>query len=71
LYTDTVDADFLIDRDPQHPGLIVASGGSGHGFKFAPVLGRLISAAFDGTPVQRFRWRDRGAVKSEGARHRG
>lgn len=32
-YTDSVDNSFLIDRVPGVEGLIVASGGSGHGFK--------------------------------------
>ncbi|KAK8245687.1 FAD dependent oxidoreductase [Phyllosticta capitalensis] len=38
-YTDSVDNDFVIDYVPHVPGLMVASGGSGHGFKFLPVLG--------------------------------
>lgn len=45
VYCDTLDGHFLIDRHPGRPGLVVATGGSGHGFKFAPVLGRLIADA--------------------------
>lgn len=30
----------MIDHVPSRPGLIVCSGGSGHGFKFLPILGR-------------------------------
>jgi sarcosine oxidase len=39
LYTMTPDGDFLIDRLPGAAQVIVASPCSGHGFKFAPVIG--------------------------------
>lgn len=35
--------DFVIDHDPAYESLVVAAGDSGHGFKFAPVLGDLIA----------------------------
>jgi sarcosine oxidase/L-pipecolate oxidase len=38
-YTDTPTGDFLIDYHPKYKGLFVATGGSGHAFKFAPVIG--------------------------------
>ncbi|KAJ4338598.1 hypothetical protein N0V95_008022 [Ascochyta clinopodiicola] len=38
-YTDTRDGDFLISYHPKYTGLFVATGGSGHGFKFLPVIG--------------------------------
>jgi glycine/D-amino acid oxidase-like deaminating enzyme len=60
LYCDTADGHFWIDRDPAREGLTVASGGSGHGFKFAPVLGGIIADAVEGrgSPwLARFRWR--------------
>ena len=60
LYADTQDEDFWIARDPNRPGLTVAGGGSGHGFKFAPVLGALIADAVEGAPnpmLEKFRWR--------------
>ena len=60
LYCDTADGHFWIDRDPRREGLTVASGGSGHGFKFAPVLGGLIADAVEGRDNpwrERFRWR--------------
>jgi len=59
-YCDTQDEDFWIAAHPELEGLVVASGGSGHGFKFAPVLGDLVLAALDGSPeplLERFRWR--------------
>jgi glycine/D-amino acid oxidase-like deaminating enzyme len=60
LYADTRDGDFWICRHPNVAGLTVASGGSGHGFKFAPVLGSIIADAMEGADnpwLDRFRWR--------------
>jgi glycine/D-amino acid oxidase-like deaminating enzyme len=59
-YCDTFDGNFWIDRDPSTDGLTVAAGGSGHGFKFGPVLGRLIADAVEGKKNKwgdRFLWR--------------
>jgi monomeric sarcosine oxidase len=39
LYTRTPDEHFIIDRHPAHPEVIFAAGFSGHGFKFATVIG--------------------------------
>ena len=61
LYADTPDGDFWIDRHPQRVGLTVATGDSGHAFKFAPILGGLIADAVEGKPnpwLPKFRWRD-------------
>jgi monomeric sarcosine oxidase len=60
LYTLTPDRDFVVDRLPEAPGVIVGLG-AGHGFKFASVLGRILSElSIDGvTPstgeIERFR----------------
>jgi len=43
LYTVTPDRDFLIDRLPGARNIIVASPCSGHGFKFAPVVGEILA----------------------------
>jgi sarcosine oxidase len=43
LYTMTPDGDFLIDRLPAAPQIVVASPCSGHGFKFAPVIGEILA----------------------------
>ena len=43
LYTVTPDGDFLIDRLPGYPQVIIASPCSGHGFKFAPVIGEILA----------------------------
>ncbi len=58
MYTSTPSWDFLIDRHPDVPGLIVVSGLSGHGFKFAPALGRLVAdLVLDGVePEPEFAW---------------
>jgi glycine/D-amino acid oxidase-like deaminating enzyme len=71
LYCDTWDGDFLIDHDPQRPGLMVAAGGSGHGFKFAPLLGQIIADVLERKPnreAQRFAWRQPGQRRAEQAR---
>jgi glycine/D-amino acid oxidase-like deaminating enzyme len=60
VYCDTRDAHFWIARHPDRPNLTVATGGSGHGFKFAPVLGELIADAVLGRTnrfTHKFRWR--------------
>lgn len=43
LYTLTPDRHFIIDRHPEHPNVVVAAGFSGHGFKFAPVVGEVLA----------------------------
>jgi sarcosine oxidase len=43
LYSMTPDGDFLIDRVPGAPQIVFASPCSGHGFKFAPVIGEILA----------------------------
>src|SRR5699024_4312628 len=43
MYTMTPDEDFIIDRHPQHGNVSIAAGFSGHGFKFAPIIGEHLS----------------------------
>jgi glycine/D-amino acid oxidase-like deaminating enzyme len=60
LYCDTNDGHFWIATDPDRAGLVIAAGDSGHGFKFAPVLGEIIADAVEGKPnplLHKFRWR--------------
>lgn len=71
MYCDSRDGDLLIDRVPGHDHVTVAAGGSGHGFKFAPVLGSIIADAVEGRAnewLRRFRWRVPSELKSEEAR---
>jgi sarcosine oxidase len=43
LYTMAPDGDFIIDTLPGEPRIIVASPCSGHGFKFAPLIGDIVA----------------------------
>ena len=43
MYTMTADEHFVVDRHPQHPQVCFAAGLSGHGFKFAGVLGEALA----------------------------
>jgi sarcosine oxidase len=43
MCTYTVDDDFIIDRHPHHPQVILACGFSGRGYKFAPVVGEILA----------------------------
>jgi monomeric sarcosine oxidase len=43
LYTLTPDENFIIDRHPEHAAVVFAAGFSGHGFKFAPLIGKLLA----------------------------
>lgn len=54
-YTDTVDGDFIIDYHPDYRSLFLATGGSGHGFKFLPVIGDRIAATMFGNCPETFR----------------
>jgi glycine/D-amino acid oxidase-like deaminating enzyme len=76
VYGDTWDGHFWIAPDPDREGLVVAAGGSGHAFKFAPLLGDWIADAVEGRasePLAKFRWRPetRPAKSQEAARHQG
>lgn len=74
LYSDTWDGHFWVDHDPEHAGLVVAAGDSGHGFKFAPLWGELIADAVEQKPnalLKKFRWRPevKPGKTEEAARH--
>ncbi|KAI0391261.1 FAD dependent oxidoreductase [Xylariaceae sp. FL0594] len=47
-YTDSIDNSFVVDYVPGRPRLAVCSGGSGHGFKFLPILGREVVKILEG-----------------------
>ena len=59
MYTMTPDEDFLIGPHPRNPAALIAAGFSGHGFKFATLVGRILTElAVDGEtsyPISRFR----------------
>ncbi|SPO05019.1 related to fructosyl amino acid oxidase [Cephalotrichum gorgonifer] len=65
-YADTPTGDYIADYHPAWKGVFVATGGSGHGYKFLPVLGKKIVDCITGegseTVREKWRWRDEGEV---------
>lgn len=61
----------MIDHVPSRPGLMVCSGGSGHGFKFLPILGREVVKIIEGGEknvyAEMWKWR----VSEEGVKNNG
>jgi monomeric sarcosine oxidase len=59
VYDISPDEDFILDSLPGEPRVVFATGLSGHGFKFGPLLGRLLGSLVCGTqpevPLARFR----------------
>jgi sarcosine oxidase len=59
IYTLTPDRHFVIDLHPEHPDVALAAGFSGHGFKFAPVVGEaladLVESGRTDLPIGMFR----------------
>ncbi|MFM7186051.1 MAG: FAD-dependent oxidoreductase, partial [Planctomycetota bacterium] len=53
LYTMSPDHHFVVGMHPGHPQVAIAAGFSGHGFKFASVIGAVLAdLALDGiTPL--------------------
>jgi sarcosine oxidase len=43
IYTHTPDEDFVIDRHALYPQIVLASPCSGHGFKFASIIGEILA----------------------------
>ena len=48
IYTMSPDEHFIVDRHPEHSGVAFAAGMSGHGFKFAPMIGEQLVALLEG-----------------------
>ncbi|CAI7589992.1 unnamed protein product [Penicillium glandicola] len=57
-YTDTFDNHYVVDRVPNKEGLVVATGGSGHAFKYLPNIGNWVVDIMEGVNM------DRPAVKA-------
>ncbi len=59
LYTMTPDQHFILDLHPESPRVVLGAGFSGHGFKFASVIGEVLADLSEkGTtplPIERFR----------------
>ena len=47
LYDNSPDGDFVVDRVGR---IVIGSGTSGHGFKFAPLLGEMLADLATGVP---------------------
>ena len=74
FYCDTWDGNFYIANHPEIEGLTVATGGSGHAFKFAPAIGRVVADVVQGRDnpyAARFAWRARGEISGEVTRYGG
>ncbi|KAJ3109006.1 hypothetical protein HK100_003366 [Physocladia obscura] len=59
-YCESWDGNFYIDAVPGAQNVFVATGGSGHGFKFVPKLGDVIADIVEGKPTEfkdLFKWR--------------
>lgn len=48
MYSNTPDEHFAIGAHPRQPRVVVAGGFSGHGYKFAPVVGEIVAALLAG-----------------------
>jgi glycine/D-amino acid oxidase-like deaminating enzyme len=54
MYNLSSSNDFLLDFHPELPGVFLATAGSGHGFKFGSLLGRIVLDRLDGIPSDRW-----------------
>ncbi|KAL2204253.1 FAD dependent oxidoreductase [Sarocladium strictum] len=65
-YTDTPTGDFIMDYHPDYRNLFIAGGGSGHGFKFLPVMGKYTTLALQNAlePALAQKWRFRTEYKN-------
>ena len=50
-YETTPDTHFVIDRHPDFDNVWLVGGGSGHGFKHGPMIGRYVVDRLDGRPI--------------------
>ena len=50
MYDVSPDEGFILDRVPHDPRIVFATGLTGHGFKFGPLLGELLSSMICDTP---------------------
>nr|XP_036864301.1 peroxisomal sarcosine oxidase isoform X3 [Manis javanica] len=42
MYTNTPDEHFILDQHPKYDNIVIGAGFSGHGFKLAPVVGKIL-----------------------------
>ncbi|XP_064618933.1 peroxisomal sarcosine oxidase-like [Lineus longissimus] len=70
MYTKSKDVDFILDSHPQNKNILIATGFTGHGFKIAPSVGKLMAEmatdskpSYDTTPFRISRFHEDKAVK--------
>ncbi|XP_025332134.3 peroxisomal sarcosine oxidase isoform X1 [Canis lupus baileyi] len=63
LYTNTPDGHCILDRHPKYDNIVIGAGFSGHGFKLAPVVGKILcelsmklTPSYDLTPFRMSRF---------------
>ncbi|PGH05602.1 hypothetical protein AJ79_06769 [Helicocarpus griseus UAMH5409] len=70
---DTADRHFLVTAHPDRKNLYFATGGSAHGFKFLPVLGKyvvdMLEGKLDPTTAHSWRWRAGQEVNAKDLAH--
>jgi sarcosine oxidase/L-pipecolate oxidase len=70
---DTADRHFLVTPHPTHKRLFLATGGSAHGFKFLPVIGKYVANLLEGTLdpeiVSQWQWRAGRKVTAKNLAH--
>jgi glycine/D-amino acid oxidase-like deaminating enzyme len=54
MYNLSLSNDFLLDFHPDLPGVFVATAGSGHGFKFGSIIGKIVMDRLDGVASPRW-----------------
>lgn len=60
-YSDSADSSFLVTPHPRYQDLVIASGDSGHGMKFLPIIGFKICQVIEGQESDytlAWQWRD-------------
>ncbi|KAJ8130492.1 hypothetical protein O1611_g3140 [Lasiodiplodia mahajangana] len=70
-YTDSIDNSFVVDFVPGRPRVAICTGGSGHGFKFLPILGREVVKILEGRGSetvygQMWKWRASSTTEKNG-----
>ncbi|XP_012581552.1 PREDICTED: peroxisomal sarcosine oxidase [Condylura cristata] len=70
MYTNTPDEHFILDRHPKYDNIVIGAGFSGHGFKLAPVVGKILyelsmklTPSYDLTPFRISRFPDLGKAR--------
>ncbi|KAF2724607.1 putative sarcosine oxidase [Polychaeton citri CBS 116435] len=66
-YNDSFDNHLLVDRVPEVEGLMVATAGSGHAFKYLPVIGKYVADVMEFIDLERpsiqaWKWREQGST---------